>query len=267
MLFDGQKRQGMYAKNDRWLRLKHLDLFSGIGGFALAAQWAGFETVGFCEINEWARKLLSQNFPNIPIHDDIKTMKGGNYGTIDLLTGGFPCQPYSVSGKQRGKNDERDCLPDMLRIIEESRPRWVISENSYNFLNMEFNEIKTFLEAIGYEVGEPLIIPACAVNADHRRKRAWICAYSNEGRLQGGGEKEVQGSTALQKQSSRVFESERSRRCISKPRMLRSYNGLPYGVDRIKGLGNAIVPQVAYNIIKSIVDIEKDNLREVSCQE
>lgn len=241
--------------------LRHLDLFSGIGGFALAARMAGgFETVGFCEIDPWARKVLAKNFPGVPIHDDVKTLKGNEYGTIDLITGGFPCQPYSTAGKQKGSKDERDCLPDMLRLIEECRPRWVLCENSPNVLRMAFNQIKTYLEAEAYQVGEPFIIPACAVNADHRRDRAWVCAYTDTQQLQRGSEKEVSRVAGLPEQFTRVFESDRSRRSLSRPGMLRSFNGLSKGVDRIKGLGNAIVPQVAAEILRCI--IKADNFHQ-----
>ena len=236
--------------------MKHLDLFSGIGGFALAASWCGFETVGFCEINPWARRVLAKNFPNVPIHDDIKTFKGDTHGPVDILTGGFPCQPYSISGKKFGAKDERDCLPDMLRVVKESGARWVVAENSNRFLDVAFHEVKTFLEDEGYEVGEPLVIPACSVNADHRRNRAWICAHRNTVGLQGGRQEAVQRFARLQEQPARVFESGRSRRSISRPGMLRSYNGIPNGVDRIKGLGNAVVPHVPYRIMRGIIEAE-----------
>ena len=237
--------------------VRHLDLFSGIGGFALAAQMVGgIKTVGFCEINSYAQKVLAKNFPEVPIHDDIKTLKLTEYGTIDLITGGFPCQPYSVAGKQLGHADERDLWPEMLRIIREAKPRWVLGENSPNVLNMAFDKIKTDLEAEGYEVGEPLVIPACAIGADHRRDRAWICAHLNPVRLQGGSEEEIPWITTLPQQPAGVFESERSRQCLSEPAMLRSLNGIPGGVDRIMALGNAIVPQVAAEILRCMMRVD-----------
>lgn len=240
------------------LRLvRHLDLFSGIGGFALAARWVGgIETVAFCEINPYAQKVLEKNFRGIPIHDDIRTLDPKRYGTIDIITGGFPCQPYSVAGKQLGRADERDLWSEMLRIIREAKPRWVLGENSPNILNMEFDKIKTDLEAEGYEVGEPLVIPACAVGADHRRGRAWICAHLDSVRLQGSSEKEIPWVASLPKQPARVFEIERSRQCLSKPEMLRSLHGIPGGVDRIIALGNAIVPQVAAEILRAIMAVD-----------
>ena len=106
----------------------HLDLFSGIGGFALAAKWAGYETIQFVEIDPFCHKVLKKHWPDVPIHSDIKTFDVTKYnGSIDLITGGFPCQPYSVAGKRLGKADDRALWPEMLRIISEIRPAWVIA--------------------------------------------------------------------------------------------------------------------------------------------
>jgi DNA (cytosine-5)-methyltransferase 1 len=242
--------------------MKHLDLFAGIGGFALACRWANIETVGFCEIDEFCIKILNKNFPNIPNHTDITKLNGATYENIDLLTAGFPCQPYSVSGKQKGQNDPRDMLCELLRVISESKPRWLILENSPNALNMVFGKIKSELESIGYEVAEPLCIPACAVNADHRRQRAWICANLNPCGLQRGSEKAFQGFPSLSLKSTGIFESQRSRQRLSEPRNIRSYNGLPNGVDRIKSLGNSLVPQLAYRLIEIIKYVDRLGYRK-----
>ena len=134
-------------------KFKHLDLFSGIGGFALAASWVWgeqHEIVSFCEIERYPQMVLKKHWPNIPIHDDIKTMKGDKYGTIDLVSGGFPCQPYSVSGKQLGKEDDRALWPEMLRVIKEAKPRWVVGENVTGFVNMELDISLSDMEAEGY---------------------------------------------------------------------------------------------------------------------
>src|SRR5690242_14537733 len=106
--------------------MRHLDLFSGIGGFSLAAGWAGFTTVQFCEIDPFCQKVLAKNFPGVPIHDDIRTLAGESLGPIDLITGGFPCQPFSVAGKRRGADDDRHLWPEMARLVGECRPRWVL---------------------------------------------------------------------------------------------------------------------------------------------
>jgi DNA (cytosine-5)-methyltransferase 1 len=212
----------------------HIDLFSGIGGFALAARWAGIKTVQFVEIDKFCQKVLQKNFPGVPIHDDIKTFTYANWrgrittiptsGSIErniresesksdrwkkenfsydhpfLLTGGFPCQPFSCAGKRRGKEDDRYLWEEMLRVIKEFKPTWIIGENVNGIRSMEFQDgvsdlegdtviqedgngdytnvldgICDSLEAIGYEV-QPIIIPACAVNAPHRRDRVWIVA-------------------------------------------------------------------------------------------
>lgn len=236
--------------------MRVLDLFSGIGGISLGLERSGMNTVAFCEFDKHAQKILKKHWPDVPIHEDIRRLDARQYrGKIDVVAGGFPCQPYSVSGKQQGSKDERDMWPEMLRVINESRPSWVVGENSFNILRMAFGKIKSDLEAINYEVGEPLVIPACGVNADHRRKRAWICAYTNDIRLQRGSKEKVQGITGLQIEPAGVFPTERSRSSISKPRNLRSYNGLPNGMDRIKRLGNSVVPQIPEIIGRAIMAI------------
>jgi DNA (cytosine-5)-methyltransferase 1 len=153
----------------------HLDLFSGIGGFALAAGWAGFETVGFCDNEPYAQAVLKKHWPNVPIHGDIKTLDGTAYRGVTLLTGGFPCQPFSNAGKRRGKDDDRYLWPQMLRVIQEARPDWIVGENVVGIIGLALDQVCSDLEAEGYEV-EPIIIPACGVDAPHRRNRVWIIA-------------------------------------------------------------------------------------------
>ena len=153
----------------------HLDLFSGIGGFALAAKWNGFRTVGFCDNEPYAQAVLKKHWPDVPIHDDIRKIQGELYAGVTLLTGGFPCQPFSCAGKQRGKTDNRYLWPEMLRVIREAKPTWIIGENVAGIVNLALDQVCTDLEAEGYEV-EPIIIPACAVDAPHRRDRVWIIA-------------------------------------------------------------------------------------------
>jgi DNA-cytosine methyltransferase len=153
----------------------HLDLFSGIGGFALAAEWAGFETVGFCDNEPYAQAVLKKHWPNVPIHGDIKALDGTAYRGVTLLTGGFPCQPFSCAGEQRGKDDDRYLWPQMLRVIQEARPDWIVGENVVGIIGLALDQVCSDLEACGYEV-EPTIIPACGVDAQHRRNRIWIIA-------------------------------------------------------------------------------------------
>jgi DNA (cytosine-5)-methyltransferase 1 len=164
--------------------MKHGSLFSGIGGFDLAAEWMGWENVLHCEWNPFGQKVLKHYWPNaISYHDITKTDFTIHRGTIDIITGGFPCQPYSSAGKRLGKDDERHLWPEMLRCIREVSPRWIVGENVRGLTNwnggMVFDEVQADLEAICYEV-TPFLLPACAVNAPHRRDRIWFVAHANE---------------------------------------------------------------------------------------
>ncbi len=168
--------------------VKHGSLFSGIGGFDLAAEWMGWENIFNCEWEEFPRKVLKHHFPNAKQYGDIKEFNASTYaGRIDILTGGFPCQPYSTAGKRKGKEDERHLWPEMLRVIRECSPRYIVGENVRGLVNwnggMVFEEVCADLEAHGYSV-QPFILPACAVNAPHRRDRVWFVAYSNQYRQQ-----------------------------------------------------------------------------------
>lgn len=159
--------------------MRHLDLFSGIGGFALACRMVGgIETVGFVEIEPYAQAVLRKNFPGVPIHDDVKTFNGDEYGKVDLITGGFPCQPYSVAGKQRGSADDRALWPEMLRVIKNARPAWIVGENVAGIIRMELDRVLSDLENAGYSC-RAFIVPAIAVDAHHRRERVWIVAHAN----------------------------------------------------------------------------------------
>ncbi len=171
--------------------MKHGSLFSGIGGFDLAAQWMGWENVFHCEINEFCNKILKHYWPYAKSYTDIKeTDFTGWKGKVDIISGGFPCQPYSNAGKRKGKDDDRHLWPEMLRAIREIQPRWIVGENVPGLLNwkrgMVLAEIKADLEDSGFEVLPPLILPACGKNAPHRRDRLWIIAHSNKKRLQYG---------------------------------------------------------------------------------
>lgn len=151
----------------------HLDLFSGIGGFALAARWAGFKTVAFCEIDPFCRKVLNKHWPLVPIAHDIKTFS--YHGEVDILTGGFPCQPFSIAGKKKGKDDDRYLWPEMFRIIRKCKPTWIIAENVAGIVGMELDNIVNDLESEDYRV-QSYLIPACAAGAPHKRERLWIIA-------------------------------------------------------------------------------------------
>lgn len=163
--------------------MNHLGLFEGIGGFSLAARWAGWHTVAWCEINPFGQQVLKYHFPNAKGYDDItKTDFTIHRGTVDIITGGFPCQPYSLAGKRLGKEDERHLWPEMLRAIREVQPRWVVGENVAGLINwsggLVFEEVQTDLETEGYEV-LAFVLPACGVDAPHRRDRVWFVAYAS----------------------------------------------------------------------------------------
>jgi len=329
--------------------MKHVDLFSGIGGFTLAAQWAGYETVLFVEIDPWCQKVLRKHWPNVPVIGDIRDVNeetvadairaerwpingsgrcvgegqdregeaagritqcgnrggaaGGHVESIDLLTGGFPCQPFSVAGKRGGTSDNRYLWPEMCRVIGLLKPEWVIAENVPGLLAIEgglvFDRVLSDLEGQGYQVGT-VVLPACAVNAPHRRDRVWIVAHCNGGLSARQGEQVRTGrdsSLAGREDVADTDDAETARQridggqvhAVTEPTRLGGGNrpdwwavesrmgdladGLPAALDghwgrepdiprvavgvkdrvnRLRGLGNAIVPQVAYEIMKAI---------------
>ena len=291
--------------------LSHGSLFSGIGGFDLAAEWVGWNNRFHCEWNEFGQRILKHYWPNAESYGDItKTDFTIWRGRIDVLTGGFPCQPYSLAGKRLGKDDERHLWPEMLRAIHEISPRYIVGENVAGLLSwnggLVFDEVQTDLEAAGYEI-LPVILPACAVNAPHKRDRVWFVAHraselqqGNESRKCGDEGREViqqkHGETNT-KQPRTMGEngnatnprcSERKNRIhgeeqgwetaefgncytklgawakfpITEPTICGGNDGISPELDgitfpkwrneSIKAFGNAIVPQVAYQIFKAI---------------
>ena len=164
--------------------LTHLSLFSGIGGLDLAAEWAGIRTVGQCEWAEYPTKVLERHWPGVPRWKDIKGLTKESFyektdrRAVDVISGGFPCQPFSVAGKQRGKEDDRFLWPEMVRVIKELRPAWVVGENVAGIVRMELPNILSELEACGYRT-RAFLIPACGVGARHRRYRVAIVGYAD----------------------------------------------------------------------------------------
>jgi DNA (cytosine-5)-methyltransferase 1 len=299
--------------------MKLLDLFSGIGGFSLAARWTEeIETVCFVENNKFCQKVLNKNFPKVPIINDIKefTLKEyeGKTGlrTTDIISGGFPCQPFSIAGRRKGKEDNRYLWDEMYRVIQLVKPKWIVAENVYGLLNIEgglvFEQICIDLERENYEV-QTFIIPAASVNAPHKRDRVWIIA--NTRHLDG--KRKTQKNNSQEKDTkknaielerpirrnilettpdtssehSKKHKSRNKSRKESKERTFRRSiyetnwgknwievatellgvdDGLPdrlhkniNRVDRMKALGNAIVPQVAYQIFLAILESEKND--------
>jgi DNA (cytosine-5)-methyltransferase 1 len=329
-------------------RPTHIDLFTGVGGFAIAAGWAGFRTVAFCEIDPYCQALIKERFGAVMadanssgqrrsdashevdrpalqgrrtsrnesgqgcpprLYGDIRTIDGTRYRGADLLTGGFPCQPFSVAGKRTGAADDRFLWPEMLRVINEARPAWVLGENVAGIVQMELDRVLSDLENLGYSCW-PLVIPACAVDARHRRDRVWIVGHAecskrwahNEpgGYCEQGHHSQRQAASRTVKPSEAVADggkpglaqrqeqparkeqlatqrggnplrhSERApsdilaERCGPRgatcepslwepePNVGRVAHGVSKRVDRLKGLGNAIVPQVAYEILRTI---------------
>ena len=180
----GQGYTGLLWKDGKMIT--HLSLFTGIGGLDLAAEWAGIQTVGQCEWAEYPTKVLEKHWPDVPRWKDIRTLTGESFyertgrRTVDIISGGFPCQPFSVAGKQRGKEDDRYLWPEMVRVIKELRPTWVVGENVAGIVRMALTDILSELEACGYQT-RTFLVPACAIGARHRRYRVAIVAHSDSG--------------------------------------------------------------------------------------
>jgi DNA (cytosine-5)-methyltransferase 1 len=292
--------------------MKHGSLFSGIGGFDLAAEWMGWENVFHCEWNEFGQKVLKHYWPNAESFDDItKTDFTKYHGTIDIISGGFPCQPYSNAGKRQGKEDKRHLWPQMLRAIREIKPKYIVGENVFGLLNwnggMVFDEVHSDLEFEGYEV-QAVVIPAAAVNAPHGRDRIWFVATNTNGdglhkrngndevnTSQGGqyalgdfesgngngdvanssrgGQQTLNTQNAIvgQQSTTETFSGNTTQPIYSRTEwqsfptqspicggddgLLTELDGITFSKWRnesIKAYGNAIVPQVAYEIFKAI---------------
>jgi DNA (cytosine-5)-methyltransferase 1 len=286
--------------------MTHGSLFSGIGGFDLAAEWMGWENKFHCEWNEFGQKVLKYYWPQSELFTDITKSDFTKYANqIDVLTGGFPCQPYSTAGKRLGKEDDRHLWPEMLRVIKNIKPRWVIGENVLGLVNwnggLVFHEVQADLEAEGYEV-QPYVLNAASIGAPHKRDRVWFVAYShNKGRSTRfrqiqteDGEiskrnnnaescdtnklNNVANSTDIRREDAlenRELERRRLRQSYQRnvwhsfPSVSPICNGDDGLSDRldsitfskwrkesIKAGGNAIVPQVVYQIFKAIQQYE-----------
>jgi DNA (cytosine-5)-methyltransferase 1 len=243
------------------MQVKHAELFAGIGGFSLAARWMGWENIFQVEIDEWCRKQLKNNFKGTTVYGDIKKFKGTKYkGQIDVLSGGFPCQPFSLSGDMQGQGDDRYLWPEMLRICKEIRPRFVVAENVPGLLVMEIDNVLDGLEGEGYTCWPPLVIPAGAVGADHLRERVWMVAHSGGKRRKtvrdGGPKDRRKPDLQLPTQCCpQIITADKFEQCFDEPLLLTDKDGLPPSLDCrniLKASGNAIVPQIAFEIFKHI---------------
>lgn len=278
------------------MALTHLSLFSGIGGIDLAAEWAGFETVGQVEWADYPTKVLEKHWPNVPRWRDIRDVKGTDFPSgITVVSGGFPCQPFSTAGSQKGKKDDRYLWPEMRRVIREVRPTWVVGENVKGIISIALDTVCEELESEGYSV-QTFCIPAISVGALHKRERVFIVAHATSKGLSEWGQSELTKSVAetgaglvteLERCSSSLADSasigsQGQREFIQpvhtttigtgetvepehgrisdqwavEPNVGRVANGVPNRVDRLKSLGNAVVPQQIYPIFKAIADIE-----------
>ena len=188
------------------MELKLLDLFSGIGGFSLGLESTGyFKTIAFVEKDKFCHEVLKKNFPNIPIESEVRNVKGNKY-KADIITGGFPCQPFSVAGKRKGTDDDRYLWDETIRIIRESKARWFIGENVEGIINIQngmvLRQVCNDLEEEGFEV-QCLVIPASSIGAWHQRKRVWILAYSkHNGSHRSKGNETIESSNEQEKRLS-----------------------------------------------------------------
>jgi len=234
----------------------HIDLFSGIGGFALAARWTGFRTVVFCERDAFCRSVLRKHWPEVPCVSDIHDFDGREWTGATLLTGGFPCQPFSTCGRRRGTADERALWPEMCRVIDEARPAWVVCENVLGLVWMGIEQVLSDLDAHGYET-EPVIVPACATGTDHRRDRVWIVAHAAGGIHRSEQERERPllgaGQDFVAHGEERDMAGWMPRPWDIERGIRRTSDGIPERLDRrMKALGNAIVPQVAEVLLRAV---------------
>ena len=282
------------------MKLKLLDLFSGIGGFSLGLESTGFfETIGFVEKDKFCQKVLKKHWNNINIEEDIRNVKGEKYAA-DIITGGFPCQPFSVAGKRKSTADDRYLWDEMLRVIREVKPRWVIGENVEGIVNinegMVLRQVLNDLENEGFQ-SQCIIIPASGIGAWHQRKRIWIVSHSNNNgsyrsqrnatkqssneqkdRLSFRDDKDVSNSNVKGLERHRdeyeLREAKQEKNFIwssndgtkeswwqIKSRICGVPNGVSYELDkdrsnRIKALGNSIVPQIARQIGLAIKEVE-----------
>ena len=217
--------------------LKHLDLFSGIGGFSLGLESAGLvETVAFCDFDKYCQQVLNKNFPGVPVYGDVKELnydklKADGINQIDIITGGYPCQPFSVAGRKKGEQDPRHVWPEMFRLIKELRPTWVIGENVGGHIKLGLDTVLENLESEGYSA-RTFSISASSVGANHKRERVWIVGYAtNNRRNESTSDSQTrrafgQSEEGGMRQLERTSDVENSRRSIGREQSPRNSEGI-----------------------------------------
>lgn len=263
-------------------KLRVLDLFSGIGGFSLGLErTGGFETVAFCEYAEFPRAILARHWPDVPCFPDVRDLKGSDIdGTIDVICGGYPCQPFSTAGERRGKDDDRHLWPEFSRLVAELRPSWVIGENVAGHISMGLDDVLSDLEGQGYAC-RPFVIPACAVGAPHRRDRVWTVGYSNHesqpacskhdeapvlpkhgygNAADADSQRQPQSGEPIIgvcRQAQEIGQANLTFDAMGrgiKPTIRRGDYGFSGRMDRLAALGNAVVPQIPELIGRAILE-------------
>ena len=251
--------------------MTHLSLFSGIGGMDIAAQWAGFQTVGLCEYADYPYMVLQKRFPGVPIWRDIRTLTGEDFyeqtglRTVDVVSGGFPCQPFSVAGKRLGKDDDRYLWPEMCRVISEVRPAWVIGENVSGLVRSVLDEILDDLEEAGY-AARAFAFKASEVGALFAGERIAVVAASNDRSAalrrdaQFPPDDGPEGCGDYYRGGAPEFDAGQWRALESRPYGVA--DGVPHRVDRLRCLGNAVVPAQFYPIFAAIAEAAEDGKNE-----
>jgi len=251
--------------------LTHMSLFSGIGGIDLAAEWAGFTSVGQCEWADYQTKVLEKHWPTVPRWRDIRSVTAESFrertglGTVDLVSGGFPCQPFSCAGKQNGKDDDRFLWPEMCRVINELKPAWVVAENVENAVRMVLDDIIDSLDGIGY-ASQTFVVSAYCSSAWYDGKRTFIVATPND--RCAIVRRDTQLQPDAQNHAGRADNGrgtpfvDSGKRWPEQYRPVGVVDGVPYRVDRLRSTGNAVNPYQVYPILKAIVDIEAQSAGE-----
>lgn len=237
--------------------LRLLDLFSGIGGFSYAAEKlvGGYETVAFCEQDEFCQAVLRKHWPDVPVHDDVRTFDADRHDRIDVITAGFPCQDISLGKRDaQGIDGSRSGLwSEVARIAGRVRPRWIFLENVPALLDRGMHRVVGDLAAIGYDA-QWQVIPATAVGTIHRRSRVWIVAHDPSYGIQGVPEIQVQRQRDFSwLQDVRRFEDIPERSTLYDAKLCRGNHGVS---QRLHAIGNSIVPQLAAVILSAIKEVE-----------